>query len=128
MNENTKLMTVAFLRTLVGQCDICNRRNSAACADCPASRAKSLILEIQADARPEPEPDYSVAARMAKIEEILRAANHPLLSAEINLSSLCTRQVKFWTLQQMLRMRRVRRGYSKSRKAYLYTLCTKKKP
>ena len=58
------------------------------------------MREIEAEQAPA-SPDYSFAARKAKILNALNTASHPLFAHEIDLSGVCSRGLKQWTLRRM---------------------------
>lgn len=120
MNERTKQMTLAFLRSIGNQCDVCRRGNNN-CMSCPAHQAKMLIRDITTDGKVN-EIDYSIATRMAKIEDCLRKGDHDLLSVEIDISGIASKQLKRWTLQHMMNMGRIGRRFDQKKKAYRYFL------
>ena len=120
MTEANIRHTLGFLKSLVGQCANCMRRHD--CDNCFVKTAKFILHSIEADANAAVfgSPDYTIAYRMAKIEDILRAAGRPLMSSQIDTRDICSKQLKYWTLNKLMRMRRISRFRSRKTGAWLY--------
>lgn len=102
MTDRLKQRTVAFIRSLASHCP-CVYRSEERCRDCCFKVAKSLLLDIERDEMPVQKIDYSCYTRMNIILATLKAAGHPLLAKEIPLQGLCSMQLKYWTLSQMVK-------------------------
>ena len=120
MTEANIRHTLGFLKSLVGQCANCMHRHD--CDNCFVKTAKFILHSIEADANAAVfgSPDYTIAYRMAKIEDILRAAGRPLMSSQIDTRDICSKQLKYWTLNKLMRMRRISRFRSRKTGAWLY--------
>lgn len=102
MTHETERRVIAFVRSFAQMCSTCLRRDNGDCAGCPSSWARRLMGEVAMGERPMPEVDYSFYTRTKKILAVLARANRPLMASEINLRDLCSAQLKFWTLNQMV--------------------------
>ena len=120
MTETTQLRAVGFIRTLANHCP-CVYKSEDRCRDCYFGIAKTIIKDIDREAAcATPEIDYSYYARQKMIVEILAKAAKPLLANEINLGGICSMQLKYWTLQNMIRKGRLGRkfAYAKNERKY----------
>lgn len=107
MTEAVEKRAIAFIRTIGNRCTSCLRRNEENCRRCILRWANEILHDYENESVPQ--PDYSLSARMMMIVDILDKAGRPLLSSEIDLKKLCTKQLKRWTLQKMIRLGFVRR-------------------
>jgi len=117
MTEAVEKRAIAFIRTIGNRCTSCLRRNEENCRRCISSWANEILHDYENESVPQ--PDYSLSARMMMIADALDKAGRPLLSSEIDLKKLCTKQLKRWTLQKMIRLGFVRRTKTCST-AHLY--------
>ena len=127
MNEQNVRLTIGFLQSLVGQCGSCLRRTE--CDSCFVQTAKSLLksIEVESKSAMRRDPDYTIAFRMATIEDSLRKAGRPLMSSQIDVRGICYKQLKYATLKILLRMRRISRFRSRMTGAWLYFIPKKKR-
>ncbi len=102
MTEAVEKRAIAFIRTIGNRCTSCLRRDEESCRNCVSSWANSILRDIENETKPE--IDYSLQARMMMIVDRLDKADTPLLSSEIDLKQYCTKQLKRWTLQKMIRL------------------------
>lgn len=102
MTRETERRVIAFVRSFAQMCSTCLRRDNGDCAGCPSAWARRLMHEVAMDERPMPEIDYSFYTRTKKILAILNRSSRPMMASEINLRDLCSAQLKFWTLNQMV--------------------------
>ena len=107
MTAAVEKRAIAFIRTIGNRCTSCLRRNEENCRRCISSWANEILHDYESESVPQ--PDYSLSARMMMIADALDKAGRPLLSSEIDLKQYCTKQLKRWTLQKMIRLGFVRR-------------------
>ena len=108
MTAAVEKRAIAFIRTIGNRCTSCLRRNEENCRRCISSWANEILHDYESESVPQ--PDYSLSARMMMIADALDKAGRPLLSSEIDLKQYCTKQLKRWTLQKMIRLGFVRRS------------------
>lgn len=108
MTEAVEKRAIAFIRTIGNRCTSCLRRSAENCRRCISSWANEILHDYENESVPQ--PDYSFSARMMIIADALYKAGRPLLSSEIDMKKLCTKQLKRWTLQKMIRQGYVRRA------------------
>ncbi|MBQ4200614.1 MAG: hypothetical protein II649_12150 [Kiritimatiellae bacterium] len=108
MTEAVEKRAIAFIRTIGNRCMSCLHRSEERCRNCISSWANSILRDY--DSETTPQPDYSLSARMVMIADALDKAGRPLFASEIDLKNLCTKQLKRWTLQKMMRLGFVRRS------------------
>ena len=101
MTHETKMRTIAFVRSIARECSICLRKSDGGCDGCPSQWARRLLNEIMEAETPAPEPDYSFYTRTKKILAILNKSSRPMMASEIDLHGLCSPQLKMWTLNKM---------------------------
>lgn len=119
MTEAVEKRAIAFIRTIGNRCTSCLHRSEERCRSCISSWANEILHDYENESVPQ--PDYSLSARMIMIADALDKAGRPLLSSEIDLKKLCTKQLKRWTLQKMIRFGFVRRTKGHSGKfSHLY--------
>lgn len=108
MTEAVEKRAIAFIRTIGNRCTTCLRRSAENCRNCISAWANEILHDYENESVSQ--PDYSLSARMMMIADALDKAGRPLLSSEIDLKNLCTKQLKQWTLQKMIRLGFVRRS------------------
>lgn len=116
----------AFLCHLAHSCNTCLRKHMSCCDSCDAHTARIIVNRMDADFPPPPygEIDTSLAKRMEVILDILRKANRPLRSIDIDTRDYCSKELKLWTLGRLIslgKVRRERQGYF-----HVYSLATEK--
>ena len=125
MTKETERRAIAFIRTIAGRCSSCTHRREELCRACPSRWANEIMRDYEAEMKPA-SIDYSLAARKIRVLDILNAAGRPLAFSEIDLSSVCTRQAKAWTLDRMAQVGLVERldnnDPNDRRIRYLYSL------
>ena len=119
MNERNRQLTIAFIRSVADNCTTCYRRGSG-CDGCFSLRARRLLLDIEADERQKNKVDYSIAFRMARIEDILKNAGRPIPSYMIDTRYICSKQLKRWTLCRLVKSRRICRTRDPKLGCYVY--------
>lgn len=103
MNPQNQQHCTAFLRQVANNCDSCFRGHSDRCRTCAATIAKNLLRDIASEKVSA--PDYSLAHRMTRIIDALgKASPTPLFAYQINLSELCTSQLKRWTIHHLINL------------------------
>lgn len=120
MNPQNERRALAFIRTVANRCERCLHRSEERCRNCLAHWANSILRDIEAESNT---IDYSLGARMLRILSVLDESDRPLKSSEINLTGLCSRQLKRWTLRKMLTRGMVTREATtdaKGRMVYVY--------
>ena len=119
----------AFLQSLANECCGCLRRNQGYCETCYASRAKHILERM---ARPHPFDNPAlrcdIVARMARIAAILKRAERPMLSVEIDMRDYCSRSLKEFTLREMIRHGKIVRRRIRGTDKYLYSLKSTTQP
>ena len=131
MTPSIERRAIAFIRTIANRCERCLRRSEEKCRGCVSSWANSIMSDYERDtAHGHPAHDYSLAARKFRIIDILQKAGRPLLASEIDLSGLCSRGLKQWTLRRMTRSGQIVRVLNEApddeRHIYLYALPRKR--
>lgn len=121
MTETNRRLTLAFVRSVANLCDHCFRRGDA-CKECFSATARRLLAQVEKDERAERSPDYSIAYRMARIENCLRSLSHPIPSSLIKTDDICSRQLKHWTLKHLVRLGRISRSWDVDNNRYLYSI------
>lgn len=106
MTEETERRAIAFIRTIANRCASCTHRREELCRTCPSRWANEIMRDYEAETKPV-SIDYSAAARKLRILDILRRAGRPLLSSEIDISDVCSKSLKQWTLVRMLNSRQI---------------------
>lgn len=101
MTQETERRAIAFVRTVAGRCASCTHRREETCRDCLSRWANEIMRDYEAEMKPM-SADYSLAARKIRILDILQKAGRPLLSSEIDISSICDHHLKRWTLRRMV--------------------------
>ena len=102
MDEKVEQRLVAFVRMLAGKCANCLRRDQTNCRMCICGDAQALMRDVNASEKPQAPVDYSLYARMKKILEVLETAGRPLMAKDINISDICSYQLKNWTINKMV--------------------------
>lgn len=127
MTPEVESRVIAFVRVVADRCHGCFRRREENCARCDSRTATRLLEDVERDVAIPPK-DYSLFARMQLIAEALGRAGKPLLSSEIDVRGLCTKQLKRWTLLRMMRIGVVGRvpAQENGRCAYRYFLKNQK--
>ena len=115
---------ISFIRTIANRCERCLRRTPENCRNCPSAWANEIMADYEKSDGPT--IDYSLAARKLRILEAIRQARRPLAPSEIDLSDVCSRAVKHWTLRKMAQVGRLVRIVNDNpenrRDKYLYAL------
>lgn len=115
----------AFLRSLADECKNCLRRSQGYCDTCYARRAERILERM---ARPLAVENSAlrcdIVARMARIAAIMKRANRPMMSEEIDMRDFCSRSLKEWTFREMIRLGRIVRRRIRGSRKYLYMLST----
>ena len=119
----------AFLRSLADECKNCLRRSQGYCDTCYARRAERILERM---ARPLAVENSAlrcdIVARMARIAAILKRAERPLLSVEIDMRDYCSRSLKEFTLREMIRHGKIVRRRIRGTDKYLYSLKSTTQP
>lgn len=103
MTPSTERRAIAFIRTVANRCASCVRRRPESCNGCLAQWANEIMRDYDSETR-HGEVDYSFAARRMKVLDALQRAARPLFAYEIDLSGVCSRGLKQWTLRRMERL------------------------
>lgn len=115
----------AFLRSLADECKNCLRRSQGYCDTCYARRAERILERM---ARPLAVENSAlrcdIVARMARIAAIMKRANRPMMSEEIDMRDFCSRSLKEWTFREMIRLGKISRRRIRGSRKYLYMLST----
>ncbi len=106
MTPELERRAISFIRTIANRCERCLRRTPENCRNCPSAWANEIMADYENDGRP-PAVDYTLAARELRILEALRTSGRPLSATEIDLSDICSRALKHWTLCRMVRTGRL---------------------
>lgn len=114
-----------FLRSLADECKNCLRRSQGYCDTCYARRAERILERM---ARPLAVENSAlrcdIVARMARIAAIMKRANRPMMSEEIDMRDFCSRSLKEWTFREMIRLGKISRRRIRGSRKYLYMLST----
>lgn len=103
MENSVERRAIAFVRTVASRCESCLHRSDERCRNCLARWANEIMRDHENSSGSRC-IDYSLAARKLKILDILKTAGRPLSAMEIDLSGLCSRGLKQWTLRRMERL------------------------
>lgn len=103
MTPSTERRAVAFIRTVANRCTSCMRRSPEVCGNCISQWANEIMRDYESELGSS-RVDYSLAARKMKIIDTLKRAARPLFAHEIDLSGICSRELKRWTLRRMERL------------------------
>ena len=127
MTEDLERRAIAFVRSVASRCSRCMHRSPENCNGCISQWAKKIMGEYEMDANQhKPSPDYSLAARRMRIIDALEQAGRPLFAAEIDISALCSKGLKQWTLRRMVKTGKIVRVLNDDpgdeRHIYLYAL------
>lgn len=127
MNSKLERRAIAFIRTIANRCTSCLHRTPEHCRGCVSQWANEIMSDYERGAScVKPAEDYSLAARKLKILDILQQAGRPLLSSEIDISAVCSKTLKEWTLRRMLESRQICRAPHSNphdrRHLYLYSI------
>lgn len=125
MNLKSKIFN--YLRSLEGMCSDCLRKQY--CDSCHIKTAKMILSDIKtynaAEAEVKP-TDNSLPNRIRIILDSLASANRPLLSKEIHIPN-CPKELKEWTINNLLARHQILRRRRKDSSFYEYFLPTKKR-
>ena len=103
VTEEVQRLAESFIRCLARECKSCFRRSETNCSGCYCRTACYIAARMDGQyAEPRTE-ESALVVRTRRILEILERAGRPLRANEIDVSDLCTKQVKFWTLGRMAR-------------------------
>lgn len=100
----------AFLRTTANTCSSCMRRNTAYCHTCGVRMAK--VLDGRMDESMPVETavvDTSLNHRMEIILKQLREAKQPLRAIDIDTQNYCSKLLKHWTLNKLIKEGKIKR-------------------
>lgn len=125
MNLNSKIFN--YLRSLEGMCADCLRKQY--CDNCHIKTAKMILADIKSLNTPVAEikqSDNSLSNRIRIIIECLSSANRPLLSKEIYIPN-CSKELKEWTINNLLARHQILRRRRKDSSFYEYFLPHKKR-
>lgn len=124
--SDIKHRIINFLRSLEQECSDCLRRQY--CDTCHIKTAKLILSDLRnINAMDEVKPiDISLPNRIRIIMECLEGANKPLLSKEIYIPN-CSKELKEWTINNLLSRRKILRRRRENSSFYEYFLPTKKR-
>lgn len=105
MTPSTERRAIAFIRTIANRCERCLHRSEERCRGCVSQWANEIMADYERESgAASASVDYSLAARRIRILDAIQTAGRPLLAAEIDLSDVCSTQLKEWTLLRMIRV------------------------
>lgn len=105
MTPSTERRAIAFIRTIANRCTSCMHRVPERCRGCVSQWANEIMVDYERElGAASTSVDYSLAARRIRILDAIQTAGRPLLAAEIDLSDVCSTQLKEWTLLRMIRV------------------------
>lgn len=127
MTEALERRAIAFIRTVASRCERCLRRSPDNCRGCISQWANGIMRDYESETDSgRQQPDYSLVARRMRIIDALEQAGRPLLACEIDLSALCSKGLKQWTLRRMVKAGKIVRVLNDDpgdeRHIYLYAL------
>jgi hypothetical protein len=116
-----KRRIINFLRSLEQECSDCLRRQY--CDNCHIKTAKTILSDLRRNnVTTEVKPiDISLPNRIRIIMECLEGANKPLLSKEIFIPN-CSKELKEWTINNLLSRHKIRRRRRENSSFYEYFL------
>jgi hypothetical protein len=116
-----KRRIINFLRSLEQECSDCLRRHY--CDNCHIKTAKTILSDLRRNnVTTEVKPiDISLPNRIRIIMECLEGANKPLLSKEIFIPN-CSKELKEWTINNLLSRHKIRRRRRENSSFYEYFL------
>lgn len=102
-SETTEKRVVAFINSIANDCRGCMKRSVSNCEHCRGITANSIMVDISADEKAQKSGfDLSSKYRGERVKAILKSAGKPLLAKEIDISDLCSYQLKHWTLKTLI--------------------------
>ena len=113
-----------FLRSIADHCKNCLRRSVENCDGCACARAQCILDMMKMNEALKPEIKCDPASRMNRVDMILRKGRRPMMSVEIDISDLCERRLKLWTLRKMVKLGKLTISFDG--KHYIYALPKKK--
>lgn len=124
--SDIKHRIISFLRSLEQECSDCLRRQY--CDTCYIKTAKQILSDLRTvNTTNKVEPiDISLPNRIRIIMERLESAGKPLLSKEIYIPN-CSKELKEWTINNLLARRKIFRRRRENSSFYEYFLPTKKR-
>lgn len=124
--SNWRHRVVNFLQTLERECSDCLRRQY--CDSCHIKTAKIILSDMRSNnVATEIKPiDISLPNRIRIIMECLEASDKPLLSKEIIIPN-CSKELKEWTINNLLSRRKILRRRRENSSFYEYFLPPKKR-